>query len=59
MPANRAILADFTPPKKHRRSDPVDNQRGEVEYADCGLPSWGFETVHQLISISGVEARRG
>jgi transglutaminase-like putative cysteine protease len=53
MPANRAILADFTPPKRHRRSDPVDNQRGEVEYEDRGLPSWGFETVHQLISISG------
>jgi transglutaminase-like putative cysteine protease len=37
MPANRAIDVNFTPEKRQLRADPVDNQRGEIEYPDCGL----------------------
>ena len=31
MIANTDIQGNFVPPKKYLRSDPVDNQRGEVE----------------------------
>jgi transglutaminase-like putative cysteine protease len=52
MAANSAILADFVPAKKHPRADPVDNQVGEVEYDDRGLPPYGFETKQELLSFT-------
>jgi hypothetical protein len=45
---------DFTPPKKQLRSDPVDNQRGEIEYGDRGLPMASLETEQVLLSIRDV-----
>jgi hypothetical protein len=51
MPANSAILADFSPPKKHFRADPVDNQVGELEYEDRGLPAYALETTQEVISF--------
>jgi transglutaminase-like putative cysteine protease len=51
MPANSAILEDFIPAKKHTRADPVDNQVGELEYDDRGLPPYGFETKQELLSL--------
>ncbi|MDR2209908.1 MAG: transglutaminase-like domain-containing protein [Spirochaetaceae bacterium] len=51
MPANSAILTDFSPPKKHPRADPVDNQTGELEYEDRGLPSYALETTQEIISF--------
>jgi transglutaminase-like putative cysteine protease len=52
MPANSAIMADFTPPKKHFRADPVDNQIGEAEYEDRGIPPFGTKTEQELISFT-------
>lgn len=37
MAANREIQSEFIPPRKSFRADPIDNQRGEVEYEDHGL----------------------
>jgi transglutaminase-like putative cysteine protease len=37
MPANSAIDVNFVPKKRQLRADPVDNQRGEIEYRDGGL----------------------
>ena len=34
---NVDIMAQFDPPKKYYRSDPVDNQRGEIEWADGNI----------------------
>ena len=41
---NSDIQGDFNPPKKFLRSDPVDNQRGEVETEDRNLYFNEFET---------------
>ncbi|MCD6445224.1 transglutaminase domain-containing protein [Candidatus Bathyarchaeota archaeon] len=43
--ANNDISSDFHPPKKHYRSDNVDNQRGEVEWAGGNLyyDKWTYE----------------
>jgi transglutaminase-like putative cysteine protease len=54
MPANGGILGDFAPPKTHLRIDPVDNQRGEFEYADQGLPFAALETRQELLSFRDV-----
>ncbi|AEF86596.1 transglutaminase domain protein [Treponema primitia ZAS-2] len=54
MPANGSMQDDFTPPKKQLRSDPVDNQRGEIEYGDRGLPMASLETEQVLLSIRDV-----
>lgn len=45
MIANTDYAADFVPRKKHWRSDPVDNQRGEVEWDGGNLyyDQWGYE----------------
>ncbi len=37
IPLNCDMLADFVPPKKFIRVDPVDNQAGEIEYEDGGI----------------------
>ena len=42
LPAARAFQQPFDPPKRFERSDPYDNQNGEVEYADRGLMSRDF-----------------
>ncbi|MDR3166748.1 MAG: transglutaminase-like domain-containing protein [Treponema sp.] len=52
MAANNAILTDFSPPKKHPRADPVDNQVGELEYEDRGLPAYALETSQEVISFA-------
>ncbi|MEM0172560.1 MAG: transglutaminase domain-containing protein [Thermoproteota archaeon] len=46
MAANNEISAQFMPPKRHFRSDPVDNQRGEVELIDKNLfyNYWNYKT---------------
>jgi transglutaminase-like putative cysteine protease len=54
MPANCSIQDDFTPAKKHIRADPVDNQRGEIEYDDRGLSSSMMIPEHELISIKDI-----
>lgn len=45
MAANREIQSQLIPPKKYFRADPVDNQRGEVEYEDRGLDFSEFTAV--------------
>jgi len=43
--ANIAISEQFEPPKQHIRSDPVDNQRGEVEWRGGNLyyDKWSYK----------------
>lgn len=43
MAANGGIQSEFLPPKKYFRADPIDNQRGEVEYEDRGLGFLEFQ----------------
>lgn len=42
---NIDISSDFDPPKRYLRSDPVDNQRGEVEWRKGNLyyDKWAYE----------------
>ena len=47
MAANGGIQAEFLPPRKYFRADPIDNQRGEVEYKDRGLSFLEFEAEQQ------------
>lgn len=51
MAANGGIQSEFIPPRKYFRADPIDNQRGEVEYEDRGLSFLEFqaEQVTELI----------
>jgi transglutaminase-like putative cysteine protease len=51
MAANNAIMADFSPSKEHPRADPVDNQTGEVEYKDRGLPGYALETRQEVAAF--------
>lgn len=51
MPANSGIQSTFMPNKKHLRADPIDNQRGEFEYEDVGLPYALLEVRQELISM--------
>lgn len=48
MPANSEIQMEFTPEKKWLRIDPIDNQRGEIEYEDHGL-SFDQVEVEQIL----------
>ncbi len=43
MIANDDVQGEFQPPKKYLRSDPVDNQRGEVEWSGGNIYYDGFE----------------
>jgi hypothetical protein len=47
MIANLDHTTQFDPPKKHLRSDPVDNQRGEVEWEGGNLyfTDWDYEVT--------------
>ncbi|GLC80026.1 transglutaminase-like domain-containing protein [Lacrimispora brassicae] len=47
MAANGGIQAEFLPPRKYFRADPIDNQRGEVEYKDRGLSFLEFQAEQQ------------
>ncbi|MGX7262405.1 transglutaminase domain-containing protein [Enterococcus crotali] len=51
MPANSEIQTDFNPPKQFLRADPIDNQRGEFEYEDQGLPYAYLEVKQELIAM--------
>lgn len=51
MAANCAIQSPLTPPKRHFRADPIDNQRGEVEYEDEGLTYRQFVNSQQTLSM--------
>ena len=49
LPAARAFQSPFDPPKRFLRSDPYDNQNGEVEYDDLGLMSRDFDEACRMI----------
>ncbi len=51
MPANSEIQMEFTPEKKWLRIDPIDNQRGEIEYEDHGLSFDQVEVEQILVSM--------
>ncbi|OTN86565.1 hypothetical protein A5819_003415 [Enterococcus sp. 7E2_DIV0204] len=51
MPANSEIQMDFNPPKQFLRADPIDNQRGEFEYQNQGLPYAYLEVKQELVSM--------
>ncbi|MBO0472582.1 transglutaminase domain-containing protein [Enterococcus ureasiticus] len=51
MPANSEIQKDFNPPKRFLRADPIDNQRGEFEYVNQGLPYAYLEVKQELVSM--------
>ncbi|WP_207694769.1 hypothetical protein DOK67_0002828 [Enterococcus sp. DIV0212c] len=51
MPANSEIQKDFDPPKHFLRADPIDNQRGEFEYENQGLPYAYLEVKQELVSM--------
>ena len=42
MVANNDVCNEFEPAKKYLRSDPYDNQIGEIEYDDYGLTEKDF-----------------
>ena len=52
LPAAREFQADFVPASRFLRSDPYDNQTGEVEYEDRGLLRGEYETSFLIESIS-------
>lgn len=54
MPANSEIQMEFIPEKKWLRGDPIDNQRGEVEYEDRGLLYSQLEVKQELISMEEI-----
>lgn len=51
MVANSDIQKDFSPSKKELRADPIDNQRGEFEYINEGMPYANLEVSQELISM--------
>lgn len=53
---NTAFQHDFDPPKAHLRFDPYDNQDGEVEYEDRGLPLSELEITQTIVSIEPIKA---
>lgn len=55
MPANSAIQKNFVPEKHTLRADPIDNQRGEFEYEDEGLPYAYLEVKQELIEMVELE----
>ena len=52
LPAAREFQADFVPDSRFLRSDPYDNQTGEVEYEDRGLLRGEYETSFLIERIS-------
>lgn len=55
LAANVEVSAQFSPPKLHFRSDPVDSQRGEVECEEGNLyyDKWDFEL--RVLSVERVK----
>lgn len=51
MPANSEFQQEFTPEKNFLRSDPYDNQAGEIEYMDGNVYSNDFEPIMDIIEI--------
>lgn len=51
MPANSEIQKNFNPPKEYLRADPIDNQRGEFEYENQGLPYAYLDVKQELIAM--------
>ncbi|MEI5992697.1 transglutaminase-like domain-containing protein [Candidatus Enterococcus mansonii] len=51
MPANSEIQTDFNPPKRFLRADPIDNQRGEFEYENQGLPYAYLDVKQELVCM--------
>ena len=49
MVANSAFAVNFTVPKQHWRADPYDNQVGEIETAQKGLPHDAFIREKEII----------
>lgn len=49
MIANREFQADFTIPKAHWRSDPYDNQSGELETTDRGFTGSQFTPTKEIL----------
>ncbi|PLJ77922.1 transglutaminase-like domain-containing protein [Infirmifilum sp. SLHALR2] len=55
LAANSDISTQFYPPKKHFRSDPVDNQQGEVECDDRNLYYDEWESRLEILEVERVE----
>ncbi|RFZ76371.1 transglutaminase domain-containing protein [Lacrimispora amygdalina] len=51
MVANSEMQSEFMPPKVYFRADPIDNQRGEVEYEDGGLHFSQFDSFMKTVEI--------
>lgn len=52
LPAASSYQTDFYIPKKYLRSDPYDNQVGEVEYDSAGLiANRDYDMVHKVVKI--------
>jgi len=50
MVSNRDVQQQFDPPYPFLRSDPYDNQDGEVSYPDQGLRRGDFQTERVMVS---------
>ena len=57
MVANSAMQSEFNPPKRYFRADPVDNQRGEVEYENRGLDFTEFTAEQVTESMEDIELK--
>ena len=57
LAANIEISHPFDPPKEHFRSDPVDSQRGEVEWRGGNLyyDDWSFSL--EILEVESLEER--
>ncbi len=55
MAANSEFQADFIPPKKQSRNDPVDSQTGEAEYEDSALYGADVIRTREVISHSQIQ----
>lgn len=51
MPANSEFQQEFAPKKSFLRSDPYDNQVGEVEYESGNVYSNDFESIMEIIDM--------
>ena len=51
LPTTSEFQHQFDPPKRFLRSDPYDNQNGEVEFDSCGLLSSQFHENPKLLSF--------
>ena len=54
IPAASEFQHEFFVPTGHLRSDPYDNQDGEVAYAGGNLQSWQFTTTHEALEVKEV-----